>query len=1135
MKQRELLEQAITLQESMRGKWPDEIIDMVIEGLQEQLATGQTRPTHEASKQRKQATILFADVSGFTALSEKMDAEDVSDMMNGLWEVVDQAIIKHQGHIDKHIGDAVMALWGVDEARENDPEQAIKAALAMRQGVQDFAQKNQLPLQMRIGVHTGPVLFDQIRTTGEFTAMGDTVNTASRLEQAAPVGNILISQTTYQQVRGIFVMQAIEPLKAKGKEEALQVYLVTGLKPRTFRTSTRGVEGIETKTVGREALFSQMRAVYQRVITNRETSVITMVGEAGIGKSRLLYEFERWLAEEAPFIYQLKSRASLQTQHNPHFLLRDMLASYCQILDSDSLELVQQKFRTGLQPFLPLETEMKADIIGSWLGYDFRNSVHLRAIKDDPVQIKQQAIFYLTQFLSEAAATQPMVIFWEDIHWGDMASLKTLIDLCQRQPALPVLIVCLARPSLYERQAEWDEQFQHYYRLNIEPLSSGQTRSLLVNILRHVKNPPAALLDLIVQRAEGIPFYVEELIKMLVDEGVIVPEEKAWRVEVARLSDLQVPATLTGVLQARLDRLSAEEKEALQQAAVVGRVFWDDALRALNEEAVTILPHLQGKEFIFMREGSGFAHMAEYIFKHAILRDVTYETVLKRARRIYHGQVAAWLVVAAEKNGRSHEYAALIGEHFYRGEEEVVAAEWYGRAGQYAQANFAHDEAIRYLTFALQLMPATDMITRFEYLSAREKVYDLQGNRSEQQVDLNRMAELATQLSASHQAKVALRQADYATSTSDYGATVKHIEEAIDFAMAEQDKVLLTIAYAQWATTLWYQGQYELAQSKYEQGLILAQEINDLKQEAFFLHGLGNIAYNNGNIARAQSYHEEALAIRERISDRWGKAGSLSNLGLIANNKGETTVAIHYHKQALAIRQMIDDRRGEANSVTNLALVAINQGDYETAQAYLTDALALRRSINDLLGEGLTLAHFALVYHQLDEQIKAETYCQQAVVIARDIGSLFLLEYALTNLGHILLVGGDVSGARTAYVEAHAICQKTNQKNVVVPLAGLAQVALAEDDIETALAQAEIIYTYLNEQQLSALAVDKMLLYLTCYQIFVHIGDVRAEKVLGQAYQLLQTIASNQPEGLRSLYLAIPSHAKIIDLWERLR
>ena len=399
--ERDKLEQAITALEAQRAILGDAVVDASIAALQKQLA--ELEAAKPVTQQRKQVTVLFADVSGFTAMSETMDAEDVQETMNALWRKVDGAIVAHNGRIDKHIGDAVMALWGVDEAREDDPEQAIRAALAMQTAVRAFigAQRAAPLLQMRIGINTGSVLLGEVGTTAEFTAMGDTVNTASRLEHAAPVDGILISHDTYRHVRGVFDVELQEPLTVKGKMEPLQVYVVQQAKARAFRTHTRGVEGVETRMVGRDVEFERLKAVWQTAFTQSHTTLITITGEAGVGKSRLLYEFEQWVDLQAQQMALLKGRCAEQTRGTPYFLLRDLIAAHFDIRESDGIEVVRRKFEAGVAEVLSDETEMKAHFLGQWLGFDFRHSSHVVTIGNDAEQLKNRGMLYLSQFLRE--------------------------------------------------------------------------------------------------------------------------------------------------------------------------------------------------------------------------------------------------------------------------------------------------------------------------------------------------------------------------------------------------------------------------------------------------------------------------------------------------------------------------------------------------------------------------------------------------------------------------------------------------------------------------------------------------------------------------------------------------------------
>src|SRR5215208_3237911 len=291
----EELKKALEGLASMRSVLGDAIADTTLTVLQDQLSELERQATQqEASNtaRRKLVTVLFADVSGFTALSEHMDAEDVGNLVNHLWIRADRVIQEFGGHIDKHIGDEVMALWGTETAREDDAERAVRAAIKMEETFKEGS--GSFPIRLKVGINSGPVLLSAVGTQGEFTAIGDTVNTASRLVNSANGGDILITHDTYQLVRGVFDVQKQTPITVKGKTEPLRTYLIQRERPRAFRIGRRGVEGVTTRMVGREAEFQIIQGTLQQCVTNRLVTVVVVKGEAGLGKSRLIYEFEAW-------------------------------------------------------------------------------------------------------------------------------------------------------------------------------------------------------------------------------------------------------------------------------------------------------------------------------------------------------------------------------------------------------------------------------------------------------------------------------------------------------------------------------------------------------------------------------------------------------------------------------------------------------------------------------------------------------------------------------------------------------------------------------------------------------------------------------------------------------------------------
>ncbi|MBV9209655.1 MAG: AAA family ATPase, partial [Acidobacteria bacterium] len=721
MSEREQLEQAIVIQESLRATLGDAMVDATIAALRQKLSALEDAPPVE---QRKQATVLFGDISGYTAISETLDAEEVKEMMNALWARLDKAITDHGGTVVAHMGDGVMAVWGAQTAHEDDPERAIRAALVMQQEVSGFvasnlcfiggagkAAENAPTLRMRIGINTGPVILGTVATTKEFTALGDTTNLAARLEHAAPVGGILIAHDTYRQVRGAFDVQPLKPISVKGKSEPIQVYVVERAKPRAFRVGTRGVEGVETRMIGRHSEFDYLLDALQTSIEDRKLQMVTVLGEAGLGKSRLLYEFNNKVELMPEHVQVFNARATESTRELPYALVHDLFSFRFEILDSDPPVVAREKLEQGMLASLGASEEalVQAHFIGHLIGLDFSASPYLSGILTDAKQIRDRAFHYATQFFASVGRERPLVLYLDDIHWADDGSLDFIEHLTRTCTDIPLLILCLSRPNLLEQRPKWGEGETKHARLALQPLSKRESRQLVEEILRQAENVPQELRDLIVGGAEGNPFYLEELIKMLIDQKVIEPGDELWHVDSSRLAEVRVPPTLTGVLQARLDGLLLGEKTELQRAAVVGREFWDNALEYLkaNDEgsAPQILESLRHKELIYARAASAFAGTNEYIFKHALLRDVTYESVLIRERRKYHKLIAEWLV---ERSGeRVGQYASTIAVHYERGAEIASSIEWYGRAGQQAREAYALATAIGFYRKALEFSSVT--------------------------------------------------------------------------------------------------------------------------------------------------------------------------------------------------------------------------------------------------------------------------------------------------------------------------------------------------------------------------------------------------------------------------------------------
>jgi len=944
----EELKKAIEAQENLRSIVGNEVTNAALQVLHDKLASLEGQSPSRPSEQRKMITVMFADVAGFTTLSEKLDVEDIMSMMNQLWTKLDATIIEHGGHIDKHMGDNVIALWGVKDSRENDAEQAIRAALSMQETIAKFEAP--APLELHIALHSGQVVLGEVGSQREYTAMGNTMNLAAHLERLTPAGTICITHDTYRLVRGLFDVEAMPLKHVSGISGPVQTYHITSVRPNAFRLQTRGVEGIETRMIGRDRELDMLNQAFQNVVIQKKTRAITIIGDAGLGKSRLMHEFERWHETQTKNIWLMKGRATERTMLLPFALLRDMFAFRLNILDSDTQAEARNKLISGIvENWNDPQSEEMAHFIGHMLGLDYSESPYLRGILEDPRQIHDQAKHYLVRFFAAISQEQPVIFLLEDLHWADDDSLAIIELILQQNAGYPMLIVNLARPNLDNRKPDWCKGMLFHTRLDLHPLNTEDSHTLVQEILQRVETLPPVLEELIVQGAEGNPFYIEELIKMLIDEHAI-STGNIWQVDESRLGKVHVPTTLTGIIQSRIDSLSHNEKLTLQCASIIGRVFWKDAIFAVSglEEAVIreCLESLQNRELIFIRSSSAFASTREYIFKHAILREVTYNSVLRRDRRKYHAQVANWL---AEHSGkRTEEFAAAVAEHYELAENFAYAARWYGQAGKQAYETYAPESAVTYLQKALELaraggLPEIQIISWHENLGkslfARARLEDALQT-------FHTMRNAAEKCNDIRGISTALHQISF---TQDFlGDTRESLESARQaHQYAEQagnEPVLLLRALNDEGWANYHLGNADEAIALGEQSLQLAQSLGKttegLRQQAQAYQLLGAAYELRGQFDKSTACEDQSLELFRVLGDRRGVAAMLNNQGVGAFTRGDFETAVSRYEEALQIVHQIGSRDREIMFLSNLGGAKVGLGQFSEAEQDLRLTLA---------------------------------------------------------------------------------------------------------------------------------------------------------------------------------------------------
>jgi class 3 adenylate cyclase/tetratricopeptide (TPR) repeat protein len=956
------LQHTIAEMESQREALGSEVVEASLTPLRNKLTElvalldiPKERSPEAAQRQRKLVTLLFMDVVDSTsAIAAHLDPEDTLEIMDGALQRLAFPITEHGGHVTRFMGDGFKAVFGAPVAREDDPEQAIRAGLSILDTTQDIAgelgaQRGIQGFQVRLGINTGLVALVGV-TEAQDTIMGKAVNLAARLESAAPPGGLLISHDTYRHVRGVFSVEPLEPIAVKGFADPIQIYRVLEAKPRAFPVGTLGVEGVETRMVGRHEELNYLQEALYSAVEDSEGQVVTITGEAGVGKSRLLYEFDNWIEIHGPEVRFFQGRGRQETQNLPYALLRDTIAFRFQIQESDSAEAVREKVEAGFGEALVTDEgwQMRAHITGQLLGFDFSASPHLKGVLNDAEQLRNRGLRYLGEYFQAVSDDLPAVVILEDIHWADDSSLDAVNQLGSSTPQQSLLIVCAARPSLFERRPYWGEGLAYHHRLALQPLSKRESRRLIDEILRLVEQVPPELRQLVLRGAEGNPFYIEELIKMLVEDGVILTGEEHWLVELKQLAQVEVPATLTGVLQARLDSLPPEERHVLQRASVVGRIFWDDAVHCMSAESVIPtalntpsnidddLTSLRARELIYRREESAFAGTHEYTFKHAVLRDVTYESVLKRLRKAYHSLVADWLI--EHSSDRLAEYAGLIAEHLLLAGSIQQALTYLRTAGEAALASYANPEAENYFRRALELSPSDP--DRAVLLSGLGEALSRQGFSDE---------------------------------------ALQIWREAIDLfqALGDSDRMADLYARSSWFT--WHQGNFTKCWILCQEALALMENLPDSPGYARLLAEAGRVVHFGIEEIEGESTSlcQAALDMAQRLGLLEIQAEARITLALRFLATDDLRKAISNLEEVIPLVEVNGFWRTAARAHHNLATILGYSGDLIAAYTHQMRSVEFSRQTGDVVGLVFTLSNLSENYCELGDLRAVEAILEE--------------------------------------------------------------------------------------------------------------------------------------------------------------
>jgi class 3 adenylate cyclase/tetratricopeptide (TPR) repeat protein len=858
-------------------------------------------PTSPAAE-RRLVSVLFADLVGFTAASEDRDAEDVRELLSRYFETARTIIERYGGTVEKFIGDAVMALWGAPVAREDDPERAVRAAIELVEAVRalgtDVGARN---LQARAGVLTGEAAVT-LGAEGQGMVAGDLVNTASRIQSAAESGFVFVGETTKRAAEAAIVFEDAGEHVLKGKSEPVQLWRalrVIGLRGGAVRSA-----GLEPPFVGRDRELRLVKELFHASAEDRRGNLVSVVGIGGIGKSRLAWEFEKYIDGLAGDVMWHSGRCLAYGDGVAFWALAEMIRGRAGIVDDEETSSAREKLSRTVEEYLTDPQERR------FVEPRLR---HLLGLEEAAAGDQENLFAAARMFFERVTESGPTVLLFEDIHWADSALLDFIEYLIEWSRDMPLFVLTLSRPELTERRPTWGSGKRNFTSIFLEPLSSDSMETLLTG---PVPGLPDELRASILERAEGVPFYAVETVRMLLDRGLLVREGTSYRLT-GEVETLEVPETLQALIAARLDGLGAEERRTVQQASVLGRTFTLRGLASLSgaseDELKALLTALVRKEVVSLSVDPLSPERGQYGFLQELVKKVAYDTLSRRQRKTLHLGAAEYLRSLGDEDEIVEVLAAHYVDAYHAEPEDPDADEIRATAGQ--------------------------MLVR-----AAERAASLAANEEAQHA-FERAIELSDD--PIEQAELHERAGMVAYAGARVEPSGTHYERAIELFEAAGGTHPAARVKARLAETLWDRGRLEHGLERMDQAYaVLSQEEPDADL-AQLAAQLGRFSFFAGKHDVAIERIEAALEIAEALAlpETLSHALNTKAIWLVAHGRKSEGLALLRH--ALEVATEHDKPSAALRAYFNLADTLNHLDRYEDADASVREGLAYARRVGD--------------------------------------------------------------------------------------------------------------------------------------------------------------------------------------------
>jgi adenylate cyclase len=956
-----------------------------------------------AEADRRQVTVLFADLCGFTSLSERLDPENVRAFQATLFDSLGQSVARYGGFVAKFLGDAVLALFGAPVAHENDPQRALEAALDMLARASDLGRTWEArlgqPVSLHIAVHTGPVVAGQLGdgASATYDVTGDTVNTASRLLGAAAPGTILVGDLTHALARHGFAFESAGEVVLRGKAEPMAVHRLLGVLAAPQSARGLAAHGLVAPMVGRAAELEQLLAAFHGMMHGCAQAV-SLSGEAGTGKSRLLTELLERLAQEGSSAGITVRRVACSSLGEPTYgLFAALFRESYGVAPDDSLDAARQKLIHGLSA-LGADKEI-AQAIAPLLSYVLGLGTN-DARDVDPEQLKRQIMLAGRSLIERRLEQGPLMIIVDDVHWADTASLDLLRDIADHLSRRPLMMVFAHRPD--GLLPDFPCVVQTSIRLG--SLSSSETMTLLDGLFGAPKEPAfARVRDLVVGRSGGNPLFVEEIVRSLVASGALVRDGDRW-VCLGSGDAVDVPPTLGALLLSRIDMLEIQARRALQAAAVLGINFDEALLHSLVPDVDASIGQLV--EVDFVREVGRGPAGRRYRFTHALAQEVAYENLLLSRRGELHERAARALEQAAGPSPSRLSDLEALGHHWSFTSDKARAAHYLVAAGDRARAVYANGDAIHHFERALRVLEDCAQCAE-ETRLVRERLGDLYALTG--------------------------RQAD----------ALAHYESVRDDFEVAGGRAGAARLYRKIGGLHWEAGAREQAKACFDAGIERLGEHDHPIERAQLYQEIGRLAFRAGDNATAVLWAERALgeaakgngSSDEPLQDRaLTEAQSYNTLGVALARIGHVQEAVDKIEESIRLAESHDLLQATCRAYTNLSVLYSSLNPRRSIETCLK-GLEIAKKVGDLGFQSRLYANLAVAYCALTDRCEIEGIeaAEKAIDLDRRLGLIDHLAVPLIVLGQIRQCHGDPAPALACYEEALALAERVGEPQLLFP------------------------------------------------------------------------------------------------------